>query len=127
MITRAKPIPKKRKSARRGRVLNPAYLLFVRQFACVVCYGGKLCMPDSLMYPIWQDSRTEAAHVGDRGLGQKCSDEEALPLCATGHHREGKYSAHVLGKNFFAFHRLDRDKLIAEMQRRFTKETGQAL
>ncbi len=123
MIARSKPIPKKRKKARRGRVLNPAFLLFVRGFACVVCAQGRFIMSD---YDGLQDSYTEAAHVGKRGLGQKCNDDETLPLCAW-HHRTGRQSAHVMGSKFWNHHMLDRDKLIAEMQRRFTQETGQAL
>ncbi len=127
-MIRPKPIPKKRKKARRGRVLNPAFLLFVREFGCYICY--QRFTRDAQDHPRWyfgfQDTPTEAAHVGKRGLGQKCNDDETLPLCAW-HHRTGQQSAHVMGSKFWNHHMLDRDKLIAEMQRRFVAETGQSL
>ncbi len=127
MITRTKPIPKKRKTPRRGRVLNPAFLLFVRQFRCLACWRMLIMGEEDIFIPdMIQDTHTEAAHVGSRGLGQKCNDDETLPLCAW-HHRTGQQSAHVLGRKFWNHHMLDRDKLIAEMQKRFMRETNQAL
>lgn len=125
-----KPIPKKRKTPRRGRILNPAFLMFVRSFACVVCANGKLFSAadgESYARGIFQESPTEAAHVGKRGLGQKCDDIESLPLCGEEHHRLGPRSAHVLGRSFWSHHILDRDKLVAELQPRFVEETGQQL
>lgn len=62
--------------------------------------------------------RTEAAHVGQRGLSQKCSDRETIPLCAF-HHRTGPESHHRLGKLFWKHHGLDRYELIRELQSQF--------
>jgi len=93
------------KSIRRagGHEQNPEYLDFVREWPCVLHAAGD-CI-----------GVTEAAHVGDRGMGQKSKDEEAIPLCA-GHHRTGPDSQHVLGKRFWAHHSLNRADLIAVMQ-----------
>lgn len=84
---------------RRGLVVDEAYLRFIRKLPCLVC--GRL-------------KYVEAAHVGMRGLGQKCSDRECLPLCSW-HHIHGPESHHVLGRKFFEFHKLDRLKLIADL------------
>ena len=74
---------------------DPAYMAWVATQACIVC-GRK---------PV------EVAHVGLRGLGQKCSDRETLPIC-TLHHRSGKESQHELGKRFWPMHSLDKQALI---------------
>lgn len=66
---------------------------------------------------------TEVAHVGERGLGQKCSDRETVPLCAE-HHRTGPHAHHVLGKNFWDCHGLDRDAIIAKLNEQYREETG---
>ncbi len=47
----------------------PAYLKWIRTLDCCVCGG----------------SPSEAAHTGERGLGQKGSDYEAIPLCTPCH------------------------------------------
>jgi len=59
----------------------------------------------------------EAAHVGARGLGQKCSDFETLPLCRD-HHRPGEDSHHRLGRRFAEVHGLD----IMEEVERFNEQ-----
>jgi hypothetical protein len=59
----------------------------------------------------------EAAHVGMRGLGQKCDGFEVIPLCALGHHREGTESHHRLGKRFWGFHGLERYEVIGRYRR----------
>jgi hypothetical protein len=66
---------------------------------------------------------TECAHVGRRGLGQKCSDYESLPLCAV-HHRTGRESHHRLGKRFWAFHCLSRVALVTELRRVYALESS---
>jgi hypothetical protein len=78
---------------------DPEYLKFIRGLPCLVCarLGG------------------EAAHVGLRGMSQKCPDREAIPLCAK-HHRTGKDSHHVLGKKFWEYHDLDRETLVRALQ-----------
>jgi len=50
----------------------------------------------------------EAAHIGRRGLGQKSSDREAIPLCSA-HHRE----QHRIGlKQFERTYELDIPALV---------------
>ena len=106
---------------RRGRVIDPLYRDFVRCFGCVACTRGLLTgLCDALHgidlnIPV-QKSFTECAHVGRRGLSQKCSDRESLPLCAL-HHRFGVESHHRLGKRFWQAHRLNRAALILELNR----------
>jgi hypothetical protein len=91
----------------RRAVRDKDYLKWVHDLPCIVCQLHKLK----------QESRTEAAHVGVRGLGQKCSDREAIPLCGTGHHREGKYSQHRMGIGFWNHWGLDRRFLIERFNR----------
>ncbi len=43
----------------------------------------RCCAPDA---PSSCGGVVEAHHAGRRGVGQKCHDDEAIPLC-TGHHR----------------------------------------
>ncbi len=93
------------------------YLDFIRGCFCSVCclrtviYGWSGRFPEEKIDGKIQG--IEAAHVGDRGLGQKCSDREAIPLCPT-HHRIGTDSHHRLGKKFWEHHGLDRDMLIQQ-------------
>lgn len=100
------PLARRGKSPirRAGRVeQNPRYLDFIRQWPCALAATGD-CV-----------GHIEAAHVGDRGLGQKCRDEETIPLCA-GHHRTGAESHHVLGRRFWEHHGIERDALLAMLQ-----------
>jgi hypothetical protein len=99
------PIPRQRRDPRPNRNDAPEYLDFIRSQPCVIC--ARKARP--------QFSRTEAAHVGQRGLGQKCSDWEAIPLCGC-HHRTGEFAHHVLGKRFWMFWRLDRYETIQKYQ-----------
>lgn len=64
----------------------------------------------------------EAAHVGQRGYGQKCHDREAIPLCGIRHHREGPASVHKLQRLFWAHQGIDRGQLIAELNARYEAE-----
>jgi len=61
--------------------------------------------------------------VGVRGLGQKCSDYEAIPLCSY-HHRVGNNSHHALGKKFWSHWGLDKDTLIAKYNRMYEETTS---
>lgn len=90
---------------------DPAYLEWLHNFPCVVCV--------SLNVP--QSSQTEAAHVGPRGMSQKCPDRQALPLCAD-HHRLSQFSQHSMGKLFWPHFDLDRDELLAKFQARYMAE-----
>ncbi len=92
---------RKRRTSRRGPTRDVKYLNWIRSFMCLVCRNS----------PLPQSSRTEAAHVGERGLGQKCSDRETIPLCAL-HHRIGPESHHVLGKGFWQHHGINKSKTI---------------
>lgn len=82
---------------------------------CVVCNRCKVRI-SWISY-----SRVEAAHVGFRGLGQKCPDRQTVPLCAF-HHRAGPHAAHVLGRKFWDFWKLDRLRLIQEFNERYERE-----
>ncbi len=90
---------------RKNRKPDKEYLEFIRSLPCWVCR-------------IWGDpqtSRTEVAHVGERGLGTKCPDNETVPLCVA-HHRTGKESYHVLGKGFWRRHGLNKRVVLAKLQ-----------
>jgi hypothetical protein len=111
-----KPILRKRSKPRRGPVMDVAYLEWLRTLPCCVC------IPWHVSAVGWfQVSPTEAAHVGARGLGQRCDDREALPICER-HHRTGPLAHHVLGKKFWTYHGFDREKLIAEYNRKYQIE-----
>lgn len=84
------------------------YLAFIVSLPCFLCERMGLA----------QTSRTEAAHVGKRGLSQKCSDRETAPLCGE-HHRTGPVAHHQLGRNFWELHGINRSELLKELQRRF--------
>lgn len=66
----------------------------------------------------WADqarSRTEAAHIGPRGLSTKVPDRNALPIC--GWHHE---LLHKVGpKHFWSPFNITPEELIAEYNRRF--------
>ena len=86
-----------------GAVQNPEYLDFIRRWGCVLATTGD-CV-----------GAVEAAHVGDRGLGQKCRDQETIPLCGY-HHRTGPDSQHVMGKRFWEHHGINRTELVTLYQ-----------
>lgn len=91
------------RSATRKRIgKDSAYLEWLHTLGCVCC-GSK---------------RVEAAHVGDRGMSQKCPDKQAIPLCSA-HHRTGPQAHHVLGKGFFEHWKIDRDSLILDLNRQY--------
>ncbi len=96
---------------RRGRVHDKSYLAWIRTLPCLICDH----------YRCEQIMHTEAAHVGDRGLGQKCSDFATVPLCGD-HHRRLSTSHHALGKEFWAFHRLDRAEIIGRLVVRYPEQ-----
>ena len=67
----------------------------------------------------------EAAHVGLRGLAQKCSGWEVLPLCTWHHGRGFPESHHTLGKGFWSYHNLDRFESIRVLRERYFGLLGQ--
>lgn len=93
------PFKKRKRKPKPGD--DPARIAWVRTLMCMICRT--------------QSTITEAAHVGDRGLGQKCQDAETIPLCAE-HHRTGKDSAHVMGKRFWSHHGISREDAIRRYQ-----------
>jgi len=111
-----KPKAKRSGPPRRGRMRDAKYLAYIRSLTCSVCLSIAREMQVVIPFSHRLLLRSEAAHVGERGLGQKCSDRETVPLCAT-HHRTGKDSHHVLGKKFWAHHGLNRDAIVKELNR----------
>lgn len=78
-LKRSAPPRKKRKGQRRSsRVRDEAWLAEVRRLPCAAVSDscGTHCL-----------GAVEADHAGLRGLGQKCSDRETIPLCRR-HHQE---------------------------------------
>lgn len=118
----------KRKSRKKKQGDDPKYMAYIRTLPCVVCWKAYF---ESGFQPVTfaaedrgrQTTRTEVAHVGVRGIGQKAFDRFTLPMCSS-HHRTGKFAHHVMGRNFFTYHGLDRDALVNELNRRYdAKET----
>lgn len=94
-----------RSATRKKTGKDPAYLDWIRRQGCMICGSA----------------RVEAAHVGLRGMSQKCPDREAVPLCAV-HHRTGEASHHRLGKRFWDHYGIERDGIIAFYQRGYEAE-----
>lgn len=152
MIQRRAPIhrnvvPINRRPKKRKHGGNPEFLAWLREWPCWVCFE-RHCRKynfnpvefrahiEARQYFYEQRSRwdcgvTEAAHVGVRGLGQKCPDKEAMPL-GTRHHEHataggGPGSHHTLGKGFWQFHGIDRAEVLAELHRLYVAETGRTV
>ena len=107
-----------RSATRRKVGRDPEYLAYIRSLPCCVCVKlDAICVRGCS-----QTSLTESAHVGPRGLSQKCPDKEALPLCAE-HHREGQFSQHSMGKMFWAHFGLNREQLLAMYQAHYVGES----
>jgi len=83
--------------------INEPYKAWIRTLPCIVCRQWQLTQA--------RYGLVECAHVGMRGLGQKCHDRETIPLCVH-HHRTGPQSHHALGKGFWKYWRLNRYDLI---------------
>ncbi len=129
------------RSKRSKGLKDPKYKAWIQSLPCLICWlavwkGGEF---RDLLALGWQpyvmreeyagpgtggvqESITEAAHVGDRGLSQKCSDRWTIPLCGLEHHREGKESAHKLQKKFWEHHGLDRAATIGELWDKYESE-----
>jgi hypothetical protein len=108
------------RSARSKGLKDPAYRKWITSLPCVVCLFHPVSQSKGYSFVV-QTTQSEAAHVGDRGLSQKCSDRLTIPLCRR-HHRIGPEAHHVLGKNFWEHHGLDRDALITELNARYENE-----
>ncbi len=96
------------RSARSKGLKDPGFLAFVHEFTCVACAG--VVVKRSGGRPV------HAHHAGVRGLSQKCSDREVVPLCPR-HHETGKDAVHVLGRRFWDHHGLDKDRIIETLNK----------
>lgn len=101
---------REKKGAHPGR--DEAYKAFIRTLGCFVCE----------VLSERQQGQSEAAHLGEeRGLGQKADDRTCGPLCKL-HHTKGTMSHHRLGKLFFSWLGLDREKIIQKYNRLYKKQ-----
>ena len=108
--------PRKRRAGpprRSSRVLDPAYLAWLRTMRCWSCwqreYAHECAWPRDYLV-------SEAAHIGlsteTRGMSQKVSDTSAIPLCA-GCHQHSNDAIHKGNPDaFFAARGSDRDSVI---------------
>lgn len=123
-----------RSASRRRFGKDPAYLEWLHTLPCLCCWGfpgGYQPSGTCLVY--WEYERlngnpsqgtpTEAAHVGLRGLSQKCPDREAIPLCRE-HHTQDPFSSHRMGKKFWEHYGIDRDALIQSLNRAYKESNG---
>jgi hypothetical protein len=113
---------KQAKISGRKPVRDPQYLAYIRSHACILCDDAieRRVFVDGKPYR--QETRTEAAHVGEiRGIGQKCADNLTIPLCAR-HHRTGKDSHHVMGKRFWAHHGINLKAVVEGLMQRYFGE-----
>lgn len=93
-------LPPEPRQGKERRLEDPEYLAFIRHQPCLV--PGCRCRP------------VEAHHYGERGLGQKCRDDETAPLCWF-HHRPWWHDrGHLPG-------------MTPEESRELIKSTGQKL
>ncbi len=111
-------ILRKYRASRYDPKIDEPYKAWIRLLPCIVCRTWDLRI-------LGYHGRVECAHIGQRGLSQKCLDRETIPLCIW-HHRLGPQSVHALGKGFWGYWRLSRPELIAEYQRRFERRNDEA-
>lgn len=83
---------------------DPAYLRWIRAQPCSV--------------PNCKARHVQAHHAGAHGLGQLAHDRTAIPLCDN-HHWEFH---NQLGKRFWGHYDLDRDGMIAALNRAYETE-----
>ena len=118
------PIPRRRKRPRislqpKGQVVDERFLDWIRCLPCIVCFAWLFT---ELAFAIVEavsitGTDREAAHVGNRGLGQLCSSREVIPLCPACH-RTGPEAHHgPLGKCWWEHHQLQRVPVIKELNR----------
>ncbi len=121
-----------RSATRKKTGKDKAYLAWLHKIPCIVCVGWERVQRLIAGTQTWGDVADmqanlrgvpEAAHVGERGLSQKCPDREAIPLCGF-HHRTGPHSSHVLGKKFWTLHALDKDAIIARLNAEYERLNG---
>ncbi len=105
-----KPPTKRSKPRRSGRVIDKAYLAWVRTQPCV--HSGPDC-----------HGRVEASHLGERPFGRKADDDTAVPHCSN-HHEQwtGKVNARGFCEGWSRQERRD----YAFFQTRFYQQHYQA-
>lgn len=128
--------PRRKPSALRpGPVRDEPYKAWVRLRPCLLCclnHDFQICKDfmrdaaflqhyDGTRWACEQGSLTESAHMGPHGISQKAGDDTCVPLCAE-HHREGKDSAHKLGKKFAEHHGLDIPAIQAKLRAQYAAE-----
>lgn len=101
---------------------DPAFIAWLHRLPCVACWfekysdrsGALAVYIEFAAAGMWSDRTfdVEAAHIGDRGQGQKCSDREACPLCSRHHDRGSAIGHHVLGKTFWTRYGIPKLELI---------------
>lgn len=115
------------RSKRSKGLKDKEYLEWIASLPCVICmhlWQGlqrrerSMQMIEERLMGNHQRTFTEVAHVGTRGLSQKCSDRETLPLCVI-HHRTGPDAHHKLGRRFWTYHGLDRDAFLKYFNDRY--------
>jgi hypothetical protein len=85
--------PKRRKIVRSGGIPpNEAHLDLIRSLECVLSEDPRHTC----------SRRIEAAHLGNRGRGQKAPDETAVPMCDSAH-RTGQKALQKGEKTFFSY------------------------
>ncbi len=105
-----------RSATRKKTGKDKDYLAWLHELPCCV----PTCTSKNLHKWPQAEAQTEAAHVGERGLSQKCPDREAIPLCGF-HHRTGSHSCHVLGKKFWTLHAMDKQEIIARLNAEYER------
>lgn len=86
-------------------VVDHAYRKWIRSLPCAICGSRR---------------QIEFAHQKERGLSQKSSDVNGIPLCAHCH-RTGRFAQHQVGtEHFWQFHKhIDLDALIEQLNRAY--------
>jgi hypothetical protein len=96
-----------RSATRSGEGKSPEYLAWLHSLACIICAALRTD----------QATKTEAAHLGPRGLSTKVEDRKAVPLCRR-HHE----ALHKLGpKMFWTLFALDSEVLIETLNARYDR------
>lgn len=110
-----------RSATRKKTGRDPAYLRWIRTLPCVCCEQLNIIRLMKLAQAHGRSMDTEAAHVGERGLSQKCNDRETIPLCRW-HHRTGPESHHRAAKRFWEIWAIDKTELIRKLNEKFEEE-----
>lgn len=99
-----KPIPRKRKKARRGPMRDPGYLRFLRAQLCQISYQ-------------WIENRycetprpVQAAHGPVNGMGSKGPDSEAIALCPAHHTEQHRIGWRAFERKYY-FSRAEKARL----------------